>query len=108
MSTKEKHTVMKPFFEEEIKSATPTLIVFIHAAEQDAVEVKYLADALKKEYGDKLNVQRVDVSYNHHVAEKYRLSEYPTWIIFKDGDELMRESGIKTLNKLTEMVNRVF
>lgn len=99
---------MKPYFEDNIKEATPSLIVFLHAAGQDAVGVKYLVEELKKKYVDKLNVERVDVSYNHHIADKYRFEEYPTWILFKEGQELMRESGNKTVTELSEMVARAF
>lgn len=97
---------MKAYFKETIKKDTPSVIVFIRAAAQDAVEVKYLAEDLQKEFGDKVNIQRVDISFNHDIADEYRLSEYPTWILFKEGQELMRESGRKTLGDLSDMVKR--
>ena len=97
---------MKPYFKETIKESTPTLVVFIRAAGQDAVEVKYLAEELKAKYGDKVNVQRVDVSFNHKIADEYRLDKYPTWVLFKEGQELMRESGRKTATELSDLIDR--
>lgn len=97
---------MKAYFEETIKRSNPTLIAFIHAAGQDAVDVKYLTEELQAKYGDKVNIQRADVSYNHHIANKFRLSKYPTWVLFKEGEELMRESGKKTVTELSELVER--
>lgn len=97
---------MKAYFKETIKRATPSLIVFVRAAGQSAVDVKYLENELKAKYGDKVNIQRVDVSFNHHIADEYRFNEYPTWILFKEGQELMRESGCKTATELSEMVDR--
>lgn len=97
---------MKPYFKETIQKSTPSLIVFISAAGQDAVEVKYLAEELQAKYADKVNVQRVDVSFNHEIADEYRLSKYPTWVLFKEGEELMRESGRKTVTELSDMVDR--
>ncbi len=99
---------MKPYFEDRIKESTPSLIIFLHVAEQDAVDAKYLAEQVQKKYADKLNVQRVDTSFNHVVADKYRIESYPTYILFKQGEELMRETGHKTLTELSEMIDRVF
>ncbi|MDO4320101.1 MAG: thioredoxin family protein [Bacteroidales bacterium] len=99
---------MKPYFKELIKESTPSLIVFISAASQDAVEVKYLTEELKAKYADKANIQRVDVSFNHKIADEYRISEYPTWVLFKEGEELMRESGRKTVTELSELIDRAF
>lgn len=99
---------MKPYFEDRIKESTPSLIIFLHAAEQDAVEAKFLAEKVEEKYGDRLNVQRVDTSFNHEVADKYRINGYPTYILFKQGEELMRESGRKSLSELSEMIDRAF
>ncbi len=92
-------------FEKKIKESIPTLVVFQHAGNQDAVEVKYLLQELEAKYGDKLNIERVDASYNGEYKVHYKLQEYPTYILFKEGDELMRESGKKKLAQLEYMVN---
>lgn len=97
---------MKPYFKETIKESKPTLVVFVHAAEQDVVEVKYLIKELEAKYGDKVNIRRVDSSYNHFIANEYRLNAYPTWVLFKEGEELMRESGIKSVADLSDMIDR--
>lgn len=99
---------MKAYFKDLIKESKPSVIVFLHAAQQDAVDVKYIVEALKAEYGDRVNVQRVDISYNHELADEYRIDAYPTWVVFKDGQELMRESGLKTVDELSAMVERAF
>lgn len=97
---------MKPYFKETVKLSTPTLVVFLHAAGQNAVDVKYQLKELAKEYEGRVNLQRVDTSYNHHLNTEYKLSKYPTWVLFKEGEELMRENGPKTLTQLRELVER--
>lgn len=92
--------------EEKIKAGVPTLVVFQHAGNQDAVEVKYLIEELRGKYGDKANIERVDSSYNGQIKVRYKLEEYPTWILFKEGQELMRESGRKTVGQLEDMLQR--
>ncbi len=95
-------------FESRIAEGIPSLAVFIHAGEQDAVEIKYLAEGLRKEFGDRINIMRVDASYDHRLKKQYDIKAYPTWIVFKRGEELMRESRHKTLQELIDLVNRAF
>ncbi|MDE6272645.1 MAG: thioredoxin family protein [Muribaculaceae bacterium] len=95
-------------FQSRIDEGIPSLAVFIHAASQDAVEIKYLAEDLRKHFGERINIMRVDASYDHRLKKQYDIKAYPTWIVFKDGQELMRESGHKTLDELIKLVDRAF
>lgn len=90
----------------KIKESVPTLVVFQHAGNQNAVDVKYLINSLRAQFGDRVNIERVDASYNGNIKMEYKLEEYPTWILFKEGQELMRESGHKTEAELADMVQR--
>ena len=90
---------------ETIKEAKPTLVVIMHPGSQDAVEIKYLVQDLKKKFADQANTARVDDVHGQYKVE-YRLNEYPTFIVFKEGQELMRESGSKTAGELEEMIQR--
>ena len=95
-------------FEEVIKEGTPSLVVFIHASQQNAVDIKYDIEELRKKYAGRVNVLRVDSSYDHRLARKYDLNAFPTYVLVKEGQELMRESGTKTVNELSEMIERAF
>lgn len=90
-------------FEKVIKESTPTLVVFIHHGAQNAVDVKYLTDEIKAEYAGKANVVRADDTYGK-LKETYRLEEYPTYILFKEGQELARRSGKTKESELSEMI----
>ncbi len=92
-------------FEQKIKESIPTLVVFLHHGQQDVVDVKYITDSIKTKYEGKANVVRADDPYGK-LKVKFRLEEYPTYILFKEGQELMRESGVKTEEKLSEMIDR--
>lgn len=89
---------------EKIRQDGATLVVFEHAAMQDAVDIKYLIEALKRQFGEKVDIVRVDASYNGEIKISYKLKEYPTWILYKKGEELMRESGKKNEAELAEMI----
>lgn len=95
-------------FESRIKEGIPSVVVFLHAGLHDATSVKRIAEALRAKYGDKINIMRVDASYDHRLKHQYNILKYPTWILFKDGEELMRESGHKTAGDIAEMVDRAF
>lgn len=90
---------------ETIKESMPTLVVFMHTGSQDAVEIKYIIEAVKNKYAGKANTARVDDTHGQMKVE-YRLNEYPTFILFKEGQELMRESGRKSESQLEEMIER--
>lgn len=92
-------------FKEIIKESKPTLVVFMHPGSQDAVEIKYLVEDVKKKFADKANTARADDTHGKLKVE-YRLEEYPTYILFKEGQELMRESGNKTVSELSDMIQR--
>ena len=92
-------------FDKVIKESKPTLVVFMHPGSQDAVEIKYLIKEIDSKYSGKANTARVDDTHGQ-LKIKYRLNEYPTYILFKEGQELMRESGHKTESELEEMIDR--
>lgn len=92
--------------EEQLQDSKPSLVAFIHAAESDAVEVRNITKELTKKYGDKANILRMDTSYDRPAIRRYKLNAYPTYILFKEGQELMRESGNKNLNELSQLIER--
>ncbi len=93
-------------FESRINEGIPSLAVFVHAGHQNAVDIKYLAEGLRKKFGERINLMRVDASYDHRLKHQYDILKYPTWILFKKGQELQRETGEKTLQELISMVER--
>ncbi|MDE5572619.1 MAG: hypothetical protein K2H32_00025 [Muribaculaceae bacterium] len=96
---------MKPI-EDKVKGTTPTLVLFQKSEGQEYAELKKLMDELTAKFGDKLHIIDYDCSHNGQPKEKYRFTEYPTWILFKEGLELQRESGHKTIAQLEDMVVR--
>ncbi|MDE6267823.1 MAG: thioredoxin family protein [Muribaculaceae bacterium] len=90
--------------QEAISSSTPTLVVFRHAGDDDAADIMSMVETLKAEYAGRANVISVDSSYNGNVKTHFKLREYPTWVLYKEGQELMRESGKKSQAKLEEMI----
>ncbi len=93
-------------YKKAIEENVPTMLVFEHAGMHDAVAVHYLVKELKEKFGDKAHIIPVDASYNGQYKVDYKLKEYPTYIVYKQGEELMRESGDKTIASLSDMIVR--
>lgn len=90
-------------YKEKIRESIPTLVVFLHHGAQNVIDVKYITKEVKEKYEGRANVVRADDPYGQ-LKEEYKLSEYPTYILFKEGQELARESGSKTESQLSEMI----
>ena len=93
-------------YKKAIEEKIPTMLIFEHAGMNDAVHVHYLVRELKNKYDGKAHIIPVDASYNGQYKVDYKLREYPTYIVYKEGEELMRESGGKTIAQLTDMIER--
>ena len=90
--------------DEVIKESRPTLVVFQHSGEVNAVDENIVFEEVKSKYEGKANVISVDCSRNGSYKEHYRFNGYPTWILFKEGQELMREGGNKTVAQIEQML----
>lgn len=83
-------------------------MVFIHSGQQKDSEIEENIKELRAKYDGRVNILRVDESYDQRIAQNYSLSKYPTYILIKEGEELMRESGHKTVAQLSEMIESAF
>lgn len=93
-------------FKETVDGKTPTLVVFIHSGHDGEADLNLLLEQLRDKYDGRANVLRVDASFDKHIAKDFRLSTTPTYVLMKEGQELMRESGTKTLAELSELIER--
>lgn len=93
-------------FRQIIRESNPTLLVFEHAGNKDAIDTEKLIEEIKAKYAGRANVVTVDASRDGNLKIEYKLEEYPTYILFKEGQELMRESGKKSIGDLSDMIGR--
>jgi thioredoxin 1 len=59
-----------------------------------------ILDKLKEKYGEKIRVLKIDVDKNKAVANQFRIQGVPTFILFKSGVKIWRESGAFPLSVL--------
>jgi thioredoxin 1 len=95
---------MKSNFSEIIKDSKPVLVDF-HA--DWCGPCKMLAPILKDakaELGDGVKIVKIDVDKNEALAGKYQVRGVPTLILFKDGAQLWRQSGVIQKDEIIRII----
>jgi thioredoxin 1 len=95
---------MKSSFNTIIKSRTPVLIDF-HA--DWCGPCKTLAPILKqvkKELNDAIKIVKIDVDKNQLLAARYQVRGVPTMMLFKNGKQLWRQSGVLQKNDIIGVI----
>lgn len=95
---------MKSNFSDIIKSKIPVLIDF-HA--DWCGPCKMLAPILKEvkeDLGDQVKIVKIDVDKNQPLAAKYHVRGVPTMILFKNGQQLWRQSGVLSKEEIKQKI----
>ena len=96
---------MKSSFKEIITSEVPILVDF---SADWCGPCKMLAPILKQvkdELGDAIKIIKIDVDKNQPLADKYQVRGVPTMILFKQGKQLWRQSGVMQKQEIISQIN---
>ena len=59
---------------------------------------------VKKELGESISILKIDVDKNQELAAKYQVRGVPTMMIFKNGKQLWRQSGLLQKDEIIKVV----
>lgn len=96
---------MKANFESVIASETPVLVDFFA---NWCGPCKMLAPILKEvkgELGDAVRIVKIDVDKNQSLATKYQVRGVPTMLLFKNGKQLWRQSGVLQKSAIINIIS---
>lgn len=87
-----------------LAQSKPTLVEFESPKSERSAEMEPIMENLHKLFGDRANIVTIDGTENQDLMRQYKVATYPTYILFKDGQEAWRDAGRKKFEELEHMV----
>jgi thioredoxin 1 len=93
-------------FETLINSEKPVLIDFFATWCGPCQNMIPILDKLKTVKKSSVTIIKIDVDKNQALAKRFKIKGVPTFMIFKSGKMLWRESGTFTVKALSEKIDQ--
>ena len=91
-------------FQEIIKGEIPVLVDFYAEWCSPCKTMNPILKSIKKHFGDKLKIIKINVDNNQQVANKLQVKGIPTFILFQNSEILWKKSGVINENSFVEII----
>ncbi|SEQ35503.1 thioredoxin [Hyunsoonleella jejuensis] len=95
---------MKDNFNAIINSTTPVLIDFYADWCGPCKMLAPILKDVKKELGDNIKIIKIDVDKNQPLAAVYQVRGVPTMLLFKNGKQVWRQSGVLQKHEIINII----
>nr|MBF0683399.1 thioredoxin TrxA [Pseudomonas sp.] len=106
MSDAIKHVSDSSFDSDVLQSSTPVLVDFTATWCGPCKMIAPILDQVAAEYGERLNIVKVDVDDNQATAAKFGIRGVPTLMLFKDGEAVQTKVGAMSKSQLTDFLDK--
>jgi len=93
-------------FNEMLQSNKPVLVDFTATWCGPCKMMAPILVDVKKEIGDAVSIIKVDVDNNPQAAQEYNIQGVPTLILFKQGKQVWRQSGVVPKKELVQLLQK--
>ncbi len=95
---------MKSSFDKIIDSDTPVLVDFFAHWCGPCKMLGPILEQVKDELGEEVKIVKIDVDKNQPLSQKYQVRGVPTMLLFKDGKQVWRQSGVLQKDVIVETI----
>jgi thioredoxin 1 len=92
-------------FSEIINQEQPVLVDFFADWCGPCKKLSPILKQVKDKLGDGITILKIDVDKNQALASKYQVRGVPTMLLFKNGKQVWRQSGVLQESDIINVIN---
>ena len=91
-------------FEKLITNEKPVLVDFFATWCGPCQMLIPILKEVKDTLGERITIIKIDVDKNQELAQKHQVRGVPTMMLFQEGKQLWRQSGVLTKNEIIKII----
>jgi thioredoxin 1 len=95
---------MNASFQSLIESKKPVLVDFFATWCGPCQMLDPTLKQVKDQLGERVSIIKIDVDKNPEIAESYRVRGVPTMMLFQEGVQLWRQSGVLSKDEIVNLI----